>query len=466
MTRPAAVYLRTSDPNYARRAAKEDKYGLEAQEAACREYAARAGLRIDKVYTDAITGTSETRVGFGQLLADAHLYTDMVVYATDRLARHPRAGYALIETAHVAGLTIHTAIEGMVDLADDAGAMNTGMRLVFADAERRRIIARLNAGKLAKIRAGKTVTKLRKYGWKDDQVHPTESLWVAWIFNRALEVGVYTILSELHDQGVPTPSGREHWDSSTLNGILRDPAYRGEWMYGRPRIGRRIATVPQVMSVPCQRIVSDELWYAVQRAMDERKKGQGRRNTRSELFPLQGRIVCAECGRAMVGHRRDEKHAYYKCGDSRHPKSTQLGCGNPTYYPVAQIHAAVLGFLEVLAEQGSDLSSYLPNAAPAPRDVTPLLADIDARLRRVKDAYEAGVDGLGEYREKKAKLEAQRAAIVNAPIPLAPVIPEADARAVLTEVLTGDLAHVVARLGLRVKVGLGGALTVALDPVL
>jgi site-specific DNA recombinase len=457
----AAIYLRVSSE----RQADEHSFGLASQQAACQAYADRCGFKVRKVYQDIITGTTADRVAFQQLITEAPHYDAVIVYAMDRLARSVPVAYGLAGAIAEAGVELHSALEGKLNF-DDSSSMMFGINAVMSDAERRRIIARLNAGKLAKIRAGKTVTKLRKYGWKEDAVHPTESLWVAWIFNRALEVGVYTLMSELHAQGVPTPSGREHWDGSTLNGILRDPAYRGEWTYGRPRLGRRIATVPQIMSVPCPRIVSDELWYAVQRAMDERKKGKGRRAGRSDIFPLQGRISCAECGRAMVGQKRDEKNLYYKCGDRYHPKSTQLGCLNRTHYPVVKVHSAVLEFLQGLAEQGSDLSSYLPASAPAPRDVTPLLVDIDARLRRVKDAYEAGVDNLPEYKEKKAKLEAQRAAIVNAPIPLVPVIPEADARAVLSEALTGDLGQAAVRLGLRVKVGFSGALTVSLDPVL
>ncbi|EYB68899.1 hypothetical protein DEIPH_ctg013orf0001 [Deinococcus phoenicis] len=462
MPRPAALYLRTSDPNGATR---EDKHGLTAQEAECRQYAGRAGLTVVAVYSDAISGTTEARTGFGQLLADAHRFTDLVVYAVDRLARHPRAGYALIETAHLAGLTIHTAIEGMVDLDDDAGAMNTGMRLVFADAERRRVVKRLAAGKVAKMRAGKTVFKLRKYGWKDDQVQPAEAAWVTWMFERALEVGAHTIQQELHAQGVPSPTGEAAWDTSLIQAILRDPAYRGEWLWGRSKPGRP-SSFQAPISAPCPRIVSDELWWAVQRAMQARRKGQGRRSSRADLFALQGRITCAECGRAMIGHRRDERNAYYTCGDSRHPLAKRHGCTHRVYYPAERIHTEVRGWLEGLLGQDVDLTPYLPNAAPEARDVTPLLSDIDVRLRRVKEAYEAGIDSLQEYGEKKARLEAQRQAILNAPAPAAPTVSPDAARQVLRDALGLEFRGAALKLGLRVQVRNGGGLSVSLDPVI
>lgn len=461
MTRPTAIYIRVSDP----KGDTTDKFGLAAQEQACRDYAAAAGLTVQRIYTDTITGTTEQRQGFGELLADAHHYTDMVVFAVDRLARHPRAGYALIETAAAAGLTIHTAIEGMIDLNDDAGAMNTGIRLVFADAERRRVKRRLAAGKVAKMKAGKTVFPLRRYGWKNNEVHPTEARWVQWMYERALEVGAHTIQQELYAHGVPSPTGEAAWDTSLIQAMLRDPAYRGEWLWGRSRPGRPSAFQAPI-SAPCPRIVSDELWWGVQRAMQARRKGQGRRTSRTDLFPLQGRITCAECGRAMVGHRRDERNAYYTCGDSRHPLAKRHGCTHRVYYPAERIHGEVRGWLEGLGGQDVDLAPYLPNAVPEVRDVTPLLSDLDVRLRRVKEAYEAGVDSLKEYGEKKARLEAQRQAILTAPVLMAPTLSVDAARRVIAAALGLEFRDAVLRLGLRVQVRAGGGLSVMLDPVI
>lgn len=462
MTPHAAIYLRISDPHGDR----EDRYGLASQEAACREYAQRQQLPVAAVYTDAITGTTEQRQGFGELLARASEYTDLIVYSVDRLARHPRAGYALIETAGLAGLTIHTAIEGMIDLEDDAGAMNAGMRLVFADAERRRIRKRMIAGRIAKMKSGKTVHPLRAYGWKNDQVHDVEAAWVRWMYERALEVGVYSIVDELYEKGVLSPSGNPRWDPTIVHKILRDPAYRGEWLYGRPRAGRQPA-MKTTMSAPCPRIVSDELWWGVQRALDHRQTGAGRRGTRTDVFPLQGRFHCAECGRAMVGHavKNNNGRTYYTCGDIRHPKQQQRGCTHRVYYPAATIHTAILERLRDLAN-AEDLSAYLPQLTPQPRDFAPHLADVDKRLKRVKDAYEAGVDTLQEYREKKERLEAERQSILSAPIPLIPKVDPEAARHLIRQLLTGDLHSTAVRLGLRVKIAPGGEISLTLDPVI
>ena len=464
MTRPAALYLRVSDPNSA---SQTDAHGLQVQEEACRSYARTACLEIVATYTDRISGTVEQRAGFGQLLADAGRYGDVIVYAVDRLARHPRAGYALIETAALAGLTIHTAIEGMIDLDSDAGALNTGMRLIFADSDRRRLTARMMGGKLAKIRAGKPLHVLKAYGWKNDAIEPTEAAWVQWMYQSALTVGVYSIVDELARLEVPSPRGDARWDPSRVVAILRDSAYRGEWVFGRVRRDRK-TQLQAPISAPCPRIVSDELWYGVQRALDGRRTGQGRRSGRPALFPLQGRITCGNCGRAMVGHQASNRPGmYYTCGDKRHPVQKRRGCTHGTYYPAAQLHAQVREMLAGLLSEDADLTPYLPAPEPQVRDNTQALADIDARLRRVKVAYEEGIDTLQEYRERRANLEAARNAVLTAPLVLAPRIDPQEARRALRHALTlEDLHEAAAGLGLSVQVGLDGALSVMLDPVI
>lgn len=462
MTSRAAIYLRISDPHGDR----DDRWGLAAQEAECRAYAQRQQLPVAAIYTDTITGTTEHRQGFGELLAHASEYTDLIVYSVDRLARHPRAGYALIETASLAGLTIHTAIEGMIDLEDDAGAMNAGMRLVFADAERRRIRKRMIAGRIAKMKSGKTVHTLRAYGWKNDQVHDVEAAWVRWMYERALDVGAYSIVEELYEKGVLSPGGKERWDPTVIHKILRDPAYRGEWLYGRPRAGRP-PVMKNTLSVPCPRIVSDELWWAVQRALDHRQTGAGRRGTRTDKFPLQGRFHCAECGRAMIGHnsRTNGGRLYYTCGDIRHPKQQQRGCKHRVYYPVQAIHDAIQERLQEIVS-ADDLTTYLPQMTPQPRDLSPHLADVDRRMKRVKDAYEAGVDTLAEYREKKERLEAERQSILNAPIPLIPKVDPEVARHLIQQTLSGDLRTTIVKLGLHATIAPGGEISLTLDPVI
>ena len=461
-TRPAAVYLRVSSASQT----DEKSFGLEAQEAACTAYAARQGLGVQQVYRDVVSGTVEQRAALQQLISAAGQYEAVIVYSLDRLARTVPVAYGLAGALTEAGLELHSTAEGLISFDSQDDGVLFGVQAVISAAERSRIARRLMGGKLAKMRAGKPVHVLKAYGWKHDQVEPTEAAWVQWMYQSALSTGVYGIVDQLAVQGVPSPTGKPRWDPSVVIAMLRDSAYRGEWVFGRVRRARK-TQLKAPITAPCPRIVSDELWYGVQRALDGRRTGQGRRSGRPELFPLQGRITCAECGRAMVGHQASNRPGlYYTCGDKRHPAQNRRGCSSSRYFAAATVHTSVREVLTRMQSADTDLTPHLPAPEPQQRDNTAALAEIDVRMRRVKVAYEEGVDTLAEYREKKQRLETSRQAILTAPLILAPRISPAQARAAISKALEAEDLHQVALLaGLAVQVAPDGTLSVSIDPV-
>ena len=178
-------------------------------------------------------------------------------------------------------------------------------------------------------------------------------------------------------------------------------------------------------------------------------------------------MFCGGCGRAMVGQQASNRPgAYYTCGDKRHPPSTRRGLPHGTYCPAEATHVQVQGLLRQLLGT-ADLSAHLPAPEPRMRDDTAALAELDTRLRRVKLAYEEGVDSSKEYREKKGAFEATRHGILTAPLALDPKIDPQHARRLLQEALTlSNLHDTAVRLGLRVQIRLDGGLSVRLDPVI
>lgn len=464
MTR-AAVYIRISDP----RGDRDDRFGLAVQERQCREYAVRAGLNVAQVYTDAITGTTETRAGFGQLLADAEAYSDVIVYAVDRLARHPKAGYALLETLQASGLNVHTAIEGMLDLTDDAGALNFGVRIVMADAERRRIKRRLMEGKRQKVRGGQPVVPLRAYGYRDGEVYEPEAQWVRWLYREALTTGTHGLRDGLIRHGVPTRGGAA-WDRDAIRKLLRNSVYRGEYVYGRDRVTRQPRE--DAISCPAPRIVEDDLWHAVQRAMDYRSTGAGRRGSRRDLWALTGRIRCGECGAAMIGKQSSgarrldggrQRNYYYACGDRN--LATSRGCTHRQYYAAPDVHEAVWAALRALAADPATLAAAQPAQVQPRLDVGAGVRELDKQLEKARSAYLRGIDTEDEYAATKTELNGRRAALLAAQQTiLAPRDPATALRA-LTDALTlDDLSDVTGRLSVLVLVQPGGELELTIDP--
>ncbi|WP_249392707.1 recombinase family protein [Deinococcus sp. QL22] len=461
--------MRVSDP----RGDTADRFGLAVQERACREYAERLSLPVHQVYTDAITGTTETRIGFGKLLADAPAYTDVIIYAVDRLARHPRAGYALLETLQSAGLQVHTAIEGMLDLQDDAGALNFGVRIVMADAERRRIVRRMMEGKKQKVRGGKPLQPLSAYGYQDGEIYEPQAQWVRWIFEQALKIGTHELSAELGRLGVLSPTGKPNWDRDSIRKVLMNSVYRGEYIYGRERVSRR--PLAESISCPVPRIVTDEVWYAVQRAMIYRSTGAGRRGSRTDIYPLTGRLRCGECAGAMVGckssyTRKDGSksfHYYYSCGDRALSKHTKKGCDHLAYYRAERLHEAIWGSIRSLAAEPLTAAQQLIAPPVVRLDTTAAIRDLDGQLSKARAAYLRGIDTEDEYAESKTLLTAQRARLLALSEEGA-VQPVADLglvqRALSDAVGAENLYEAVVRLGLMARVVAGGEISLTLDP--
>ncbi len=461
MTRIAAIYVRVSTQEQA----SEGSYGLQAQETACRAYAHAHDLIVTQVYADVISGVREVRPEFGRLMADAARYTDVIVYAADRLAREVRAGYGLLASLRDAGLKVHSTTQGEMDADGELTGLTTGLHLVFAQHDRQRLVKRLQHAKVAKVagnplrgRDGQPLKPLDLYGWRKGEVDETERAWVQHIYARALDVGTHALARELDALGVKTRTGRP-WISNKLRELLRNPTYRGEYQYGR--LGGGV-----LASCPVPPLVSAELWHAAQRALDARE-GRSRANPeRREVFPLTGRIRCA-CGRAMSGVRRGQR-TYYLCNRQLTPLHERRGadCPNTRAYRTELIHAPVQDALRALLVDDAALTRAARLPTPPPPDTARIQADWAQREERLEQAYLAGAYPPDVFAARLKDLQRQRDAAL-ALTSKAPAPPAADLRALrarLTSALALPMPEQGAALGLTVTVNDVGELSVRLDP--
>lgn len=404
-----AIYLRVSGELQA----GADRFGLNTQEHECRAYAARQGLRVTRVYTDVISGTTETRDGLQELLRDAAAYRVVIVYALDRLARTVPLAYRLQALLTEAGLQVHSALEGRLDVEDENLAMLFGIRAIGADAERRRIVTRLYGGKLAKVREkGQPVNPIRAYGWRDNQVLPDQAERVRWIFEQLETTGLNQVLYELERLGVPSPTGRPRWTKTLLLNMVRNPLYRGEYGFGRK--GERL-------TLPVEAIVTPEQWSRTNRAVEGRFKGSGRAGSLAHIYQLQGVAKCGQCGSTMSAHSPTPRNAdesrrkrYYHCRGVLRIEGQR--CDHRTSYPIDTLHAAAAQGLEILLENTAMLEAALAEGArQVPRavvhDRTAERARLDAEWERWKDALRAGAITAEELAVERRRIDAARAAL-------------------------------------------------------
>jgi DNA invertase Pin-like site-specific DNA recombinase len=231
-------------------------------------------------------------------------------------------------------------------------------------------------------------------------------------------------------------------------GILNNPVYKGEVVWGRSRWIRspRDSTIRrcEVVEDPDElvtqrierlRIVSDELWNAVhiiQSARTPRSEAiqaAKRRQGRGPALWLSSLLVCSECGSNYVQYGRTD----YVCG-GYHNGST---CSNGTRFRIADIEREVLAALEldflspVALQRATDLAmEYFEKqhanetrAAPA---VSTALAEIDKRETEVREQFKAGKLPAPVFKSWIAEFAKEREALNRPAAPKAPRVSRSD----------------------------------------
>jgi site-specific DNA recombinase len=141
------------------------------------------------------------------------------------------------------------------------------------------------------------------------------------------------VCRRLHQAGIRTQTGKEHWDHKTIWDMLKNPAYKGEAAFGKTRwrpVGPRLraprgrpqhsrrgyagndAPKDEWIPIPVPALVDSALFDAVQEQLEENRR-RARIPVKGSRYLLQGLLVCAKCGYAYCGRTNDERNAYYRC---------------------------------------------------------------------------------------------------------------------------------------------------------
>jgi Recombinase len=138
------------------------------------------------------------------------------------------------------------------------------------------------------------------------------------------------ITRRLYEQGVPTPTGRAVWASSTLGGMLRNRAYMStaEWFrhetVAPPAPGKthgRQALRPKEdwVRVPVPAIITEEVLEAAQRIKSDNSMFSPRRTTPGTWL-LRGLVYCGACNvkahaqpMRSTAENGTRKNRYYSC---------------------------------------------------------------------------------------------------------------------------------------------------------
>jgi DNA invertase Pin-like site-specific DNA recombinase len=251
----AVAYIRTSS------AEQGKAYGPDAQRAAINAYAAREGLRIVAQVHEDISGTipAADRPGMQEALALAYQHGAGALIAAERsrLARDEFVAFDAERFLAVAGLRPVFAQGSNGD--DDAARLAGGFEHLIAAHDRRRIVARLKAGRDAKTERHGDAARAQggglPHGYRRDraglvEIDPEAAAEVRRVFELVRKGTSIRKTAET----MTAETGRP-WKPTTVDRMVRREIYK--------------AKVPGV-------IVERRTWQATADALASRRRSPGR----------------------------------------------------------------------------------------------------------------------------------------------------------------------------------------------
>ena len=485
-TRVAAIYARVSSER------QREEGTIRSQVAGLRELAAERGLAVAEEFVfcdEGISGATLTRPAL-ELLRDRAAegcFEVVLCHCPDRLARRYAYQVLLLEELERGGVKVVFAREPERSGSPEDELLRQFQGMI-AEYERAQIRERTRRGKVHRARQGsQAVLSAAPYGYryvkKSEhmdafyEVYEPEAEIVREVFRRYTEDGlaIAQIARWLSEQGVPTRTGKAVWDRSTVWGMLRNPAYRGQAAYGKTQMtgkpsrptritrrrGERHGRRGEVRRdlppenwtlVPVPALVSEEQFALAQDRLASNAHF-AKRNTKKPTL-LQGILVCRECGYACYRtstRTTSRRIYYYRCIGSDNYR--HVGGRVCRSRPIRADELDELVWAEVtrLLEQPELVKAEIDRRLQAVRSEHPAarrregldreLARVRAGKERLIEAYQEQLISLEELRARMPALRKREATLTTQLETLEGELHDAETYLKLAETLEGFLTR-------------------------
>jgi site-specific DNA recombinase len=330
---------------------------------------------------------------------------------------------------------------------------------MFAEYEKAQIMERCRRGKTHRARTGSVnVLSGAPFGYryvrKNDhtaasyEIVTDEAVLVAELFRRYVDDGVTIadLTRWLSEQGIPTRTGKSRWDRSVVWGMLRNPAYAGQAVFGKtmaisesPGLNRRarlegratprarkIVDRPREewIHIPVPAIVDDDTFQRAAQRLADNKRFASRNSKVPSL--LQGLAACSDCG---YGYYRTStrttkgKIYYYRClGSDDYRYENGRVCANKPVradYLDVVVWDHITGLLadpHLIREEIDKRLDQARTADPAIRQRRNLelaLAKATTAITRMIEAYSEQLISIDELRARMPDLRARESNLRN-----------------------------------------------------
>ncbi|MDQ5850788.1 MAG: recombinase family protein [Chloroflexota bacterium] len=397
---------------------------------------------------DGYSGAKLNRPGLDQLrdqAAQAALDA-VVITAPDRLARKYVHQVLLIEELEQHGCQVLFTDRPMSHDPHDHLVLQ--IRGAVAEYERTLIADRMRRGRLAKLRAGQLVPwSTPPFGYLPDperprdparlQLDPITSVIVHQIVAWYLEpqATLYTVAARLTAARVPTPSGKERWNTPTVRNILCNPAYTGTAYANRVKevdshtrksalrpLGRGKSYVPRPteewIPIPIPALISQECFEQVQAKLAANQRTAARNNQQHDYL-LRALVSCGICQLSMTGRATTQGYHYYMCRGRTNALELAREDRCPSrYIPGHHLDEVVWQDLCTMLTEPQHLGTALARAQSGdwlPQElqarqttIQHALKQVERQQSRLLDAYLAEVIELPTFERSRASLRQQQ----------------------------------------------------------
>jgi len=445
----AALYARVSTPH------QEQEATIESQIAALEAFAHQQGYQLepDLYFLDqAISGAQLDRPALNRLrdLAVEGMFDVVLCYSPDRLSRHYAHQWVLLDELRRVGVEV-VFVNQPAAPEGPQGQLLLGIQGLFAEYERVQITERLRRGKLYRMRQGTLVSPNPPYGYRYIPVsEPDGGRWVVDPVEAEVVRCIYRwytsddedsltitqIVDRLRAAGSRMPPRGKRWHFSTVQAILKQPAYTGRAYYNRTRTCHEAVGQPKKsgrgtrrrptheprpreewieISVP--QLVTEDVWQRAQERLAMNQKFAPRNNKR-HFYLLRGLLVCGICGRTLVG-RTSNGCVYYYCtnrGKHRHPDVPPHACSIAGRIIEPLVWEAVCELLRNpnLLADAWQAQCEIDDAEPDEADrLQRRLRSLERQWMRLLDAFQDELIDKEELARRKARLDVERGALAQ-----------------------------------------------------
>jgi site-specific DNA recombinase len=413
-------------------------------------HAREKGYRLSKelyFLDQAVSGAQLARPALDRLrdLAAEGLFETVLCLSPDRLSRQYAHQWILIEEMKRAGIKVVFVNQPSVE-DNPQGQLLLGIQGLFSEYERAIITDRLRRGKLHRVRHGELVNPVPPYGYRYIPVsepnggrweaHPIEQEVVSHIYTAYTEMNlkIGQIADKLNENIVKTPPRGRRWGYSTVQVILKQPAYTGKTHYNRTRTchevignpkkhgrGVRHSAIHRIrpkdewipMNVPP--LISEETWQKAQERLEMNHKFSSRNNTAC-FYMLRSLLVCDVCGRTLAGRRVNETVIYYCTNHGKHRSPdvsihTRTISGQVIEPLVWQAVMQLLQNPALLADAWENESQTDKNAPEEQDRLQSRLKALERQWQRLLDLFQDEKIEKAELSKRKEHLDQERQSI-------------------------------------------------------